>query len=277
MVAGGHVVSTDRLIDDLWDGEPPPKALAGLQVHISNLRRVLEPDRAPRAPARILVSDPPGYAVRLPRECVDLWRFEDLVTAGDTDPSRRYAQLGEALGLWDGTPFGPHADDGWARAEVARLADLRLTAVEGRAAAALDLGRYADALTVLTGLYEEHPDREELFRLTALAQYRLGRQADALQTLRRLRSYLADELGVDPSPPVVELESAILRHDSRLLGRRTGVPASAAPPAPAIRVPTTAETPTARRAELETIDRHADAVMRPRIVGQRCGIGGRHR
>lgn len=276
VVAGGHVVSTDRLIDDLWDGEPPPKALAGLQVHISNLRRVLEPDRAPRAPARILVSDPPGYAVRLPRECVDLWRFEDLVTAGDTDPSRRYAQLGEALGLWDGTPFGPHADDGWARAEVARLADLRLTAVESRAAAALDLGRDADALTVLTGLYEEHPDREELFRLTALAQYRLGRQADALQTLRRLRSYLADELGVDPSPPVVELESAILHHDSRLLGRRPGVPASAAAPAPAIRVPTTAETPKARRAELETIDRHADAVMRTglRIVWVTAEAGG---
>lgn len=277
--AGGHIVSSDRLIDDLWHGEPPPKALAGLQVHISNLRRVLEPGRAPRTPAQILVSDAPGYALRLPREAVDLWRFEDLVGCPESDVGIRHTRLTEALELWQGVPFGPHAEDDWARGEVARLSELRLAATEAIASTALELGRDAEALAALSGLLEVHPDREELFRLTALAQYRLGRQAQALQTLRTLREYLADELGVDPSPPLRELESAILHHDSRI----QRAPASVTAPAPVATTPRRVDPAprrtgpeAARRAELGKVEVHAASTLQSgaRLVWITAEAGG---
>ncbi|MCH5644013.1 BTAD domain-containing putative transcriptional regulator [Gordonia sp. ABSL49_1] len=259
VAANGHVVSTDRLIDDLWNGEPPPKALAGLQVHISNLRRILEPDRAPRTPARILISEAPGYALRLSRSAVDLWQFDDVVASQNDDARERLAQLDAALALWQGEPYGAHAADDWARGEVARLGELHLAAIEQRASAALELGRAADVAATLPSLCGTHPTREELFRLLALAQYRLGRQADALETLRTVRLFLSDELGVDPTPALRDLESAILQHDPNLGGSTTL--ASAAPPSR----PTVLPTPTAsytefagREAELEKLTTHAD-------------------
>ncbi|WP_288049569.1 BTAD domain-containing putative transcriptional regulator, partial [Nocardia sp.] len=187
LAAGGQVVSTDRLIDDLWNGEPPPKALAALQVHVSNLRRILEPDRPPRAPARILVSEQPGYALRLPEHGVDAWEFDALISAdadadAEADPAARYRRLTTALALWRGDPFGAFAAESWAEAEAARLHALRLSAVEYRAAAALELGRADEVAHLLPTECAQHPAREELFRLLALAQYRLGRQADALAT-----------------------------------------------------------------------------------------------
>ncbi|RPA06139.1 BTAD domain-containing putative transcriptional regulator [Gordonia sp. OPL2] len=286
VAADGHVVSTDRLIDDLWNGEPPPKALGGLQVHISNLRRILEPNRPPRTPARILVSEAPGYALRLPRAAVDLWRFEDLISTADGAPDHRYAQLGAALALWQGEPFGPHATDDWARAEVVRCNELYLTAVEQRAAAALALDRAAEVVSTLTGPCERHPAREELFRLVALAQYRLGRQADALQTLRTVREYLADELGVDPSPPVRELEAAILQQDPALRLDTAGVTtptapaATTAPPTAASSAPITAGSVdrelAGRELEIEKLLAHADTVVHTglRVVWITAEAGG---
>lgn len=280
VAADGHVVSTDRLIDDLWNGEPPPKALGGLQVHISNLRRILEPNRPPRTPARILVSEAPGYALRLPREAVDLWRFEDLVSGSAGAPEDRYAQLGEALALWQGEPFGPHAVDDWARAEVVRCHELYLTAAEQRAAAALALGRPAEVVSALTGPCDRHPAREELFRLVALAQYRLGRQADALQTLRTVREYLADELGVDPSPPVRELEAAILQQDPALqLDTPTttlSAPSPVATATPPASQPTVDREHAGRELEMEKLLEHADTVVRTglRVVWITAEAGG---
>ncbi|WP_332839075.1 BTAD domain-containing putative transcriptional regulator [Nocardia bovistercoris] len=217
VAANGRVVSTDRLIDDLWHGEPPPKALAALQVHVSNLRRILEPDRPPRAPARILVSEQPGYAVRVPREAVDAWEFDALL-AVDTaaDPTTRHRRLTAALAMWRGEPFGAYAGEPWAVTEVTRLHALRLSAVERRAAAALETGHPDEVADTLPAECATHPDREELFRLLALAQYRLGRQADALTTLRTVRTYLSDELGVDPTPALRKLESDILAHAPEL-------------------------------------------------------------
>jgi DNA-binding SARP family transcriptional activator len=106
-VAGGHVVSTDRVIDDLWEGEPPPKALASLQVHVSHLRRALEPARGRRAEASVLVSAPPGYALRLPRGSVDAWRFHDLVAQAQDKPDAavRRRLLDEALACWSGPAY----------------------------------------------------------------------------------------------------------------------------------------------------------------------------
>ncbi|MCX2966371.1 AfsR/SARP family transcriptional regulator [Gordonia aquimaris] len=280
--ADGRVVSTDRLIDDLWNGEPPPKALAGLQVHISNLRRILEPQRAPRTPARILVSEPPGYALHLPRDAVDLWRFADLAGTAGPDPAGRYARLGEAQSLWRGDPFGPHAADEWAGPEVARLDELWLHTVEQRAAAALDLGRAAEVVAELPALCETHSTREELFGLLALAQYRLGRQADALRTLRTLREYLADELGVDPSVKIRTLESDILQQDPAL-DAPTATRAPEAPPTVYADPPEVDRSAgpehresAGRESELEKLAEHAETARRTglRIVWITAEAGG---
>ncbi|WP_269821560.1 BTAD domain-containing putative transcriptional regulator [Nocardia yamanashiensis] len=216
--AGGEVVSVDRLIEDLWQGEPPPKASGALQAHISYLRRSLEPERSPRAPARILVSQAPGYALRLPVSSVDAWHFDQLMaTATATaDPAARHRTLDAALALWRGPAYAPYSDTVWSAAEIARLTDLRRTAVEQRAEAALSLGRPDEAAASLRRLVDEYPEREAAVRLLALAQYRLGRQLEALATLRALRATLNTEFGVDPSPPLRDLEAAILAHDPSL-------------------------------------------------------------
>ncbi|MFE5289115.1 BTAD domain-containing putative transcriptional regulator [Nocardia sp. NPDC056611] len=216
--AGGEVVSADRLIEDLWQGEPPPKASGALQAHISYLRRALEPDRPPRAPAGVLVSQTPGYALRLPVSAVDVWQFGHLVSAAATesDPAARHRLLDSALALWRGPAYAAYADAAWSAADIARLTDMRWTAVEQRAEAALALGRPEEAVAALRRLVDEHPEREAAVRLLALAHYRQGRQLEALATLRDLRATLNTEFGIDPSPPVRELEAAILAHDPAL-------------------------------------------------------------
>ncbi|MEU6792477.1 BTAD domain-containing putative transcriptional regulator [Nonomuraea wenchangensis] len=220
-VAGGQVVSTDRFIDDLWRGQPPPKALAALQVYVSNLRRVLEPDRPPRAPARVVVSAPPGYRLRLPDDAVDAWRLPRIVEEAGAALRQgagavAYELLDRALGLWTGAAYEEFADEEWAVPEVERLAELRLLAVEHRAEAALLLGRHAEVVAELRGHVERHPLRESGVRLLALACYRAGGQAEALTVLRRARERLADELGVDPGPELRALEQDILRHAATL-------------------------------------------------------------
>ncbi len=134
-VAGGQVVSTDRLVHDLWgETDVPAKALAVLQVHVSHLRRALEPDRARRAPATVLVSAAPGYALRLPPAAVDAWHFDDLVRrAGGAEPAERHRLLTEALSGWAGPAYAEVADETWALPEVVRLTELRLAAVHSRA------------------------------------------------------------------------------------------------------------------------------------------------
>ncbi|MGQ4619074.1 BTAD domain-containing putative transcriptional regulator [Nocardia sp. R7R-8] len=218
VVAAGAVVSADRLIEDLWQGEPPPKASGALQAHISYLRRALEPHRPPRAPARVVVSQAPGYALRAEPTAVDAWHFERLLATAATrsDLSIRYRSLGTALSLWRGPALAAYADADWAAPEIARLTDLRWTAMEQCADAALRLDRPAEAATTLHRLVDDHPERETAARLLALALYRLGRPLEALATLRRVRNHLATEFGVESSPPLRDLESAILTHDPAL-------------------------------------------------------------
>ncbi|WP_063002039.1 BTAD domain-containing putative transcriptional regulator [Nocardia mikamii] len=212
LVARGEVVPVDRLIDDLWRGEPPPRALGSLQAYISNLRRLLEPDRAPRAPATVLVSRAPGYALRLDTEAVDAWSFgaELDLAARQPDPQRRRRALEQALARWQGPAYGAYAQEAWATAEAARLEELRLSAREQLAEALLDQDEPAMAAAEAEVLTREHPLREEAWRLTALARYRAGRQADALAALRQAREILADELGIDPGPALTRLEADIL-------------------------------------------------------------------
>ncbi|MFI6386176.1 BTAD domain-containing putative transcriptional regulator [Nonomuraea sp. NPDC050540] len=211
VAARGHVVSADRLIDDLWHDRAPAQALASLQAYVSNLRRLLEPGRTPRTPARLLVSAPPGYALRLAGDAVDAWEFERLLDeARSLDGAPARARLERALGLWRGPAYAEAAEAGWALAEVARLEELRQAARELRVAAGLRAGDAAGTVPEAEVLIREAPLREEGWRLHALALWHAGRQGDALATLRRAREVMAGELGLDPGPVLAGLESAIL-------------------------------------------------------------------
>ncbi|GHJ12884.1 BTAD domain-containing putative transcriptional regulator [Micromonospora sp. AKA38] len=221
VAGGGHAVSVDRLVDDLWSADPPPRAQAALQVYVSNLRRALEPDRPSRAPARILVTVAPGYALRLPVTDVDAWRFESRLRAATPAavdrPAAAVADLETALACWDGgTPYAEFAGEPWADRERERLGRLRLNAVEQRAKLLLDLGRPGEVVLDLDPHVREHPLRERAAMLLAVALYRLGRQADALEVLRAVRAVLAEQLGIDPSRELRDLETDLLRQSPRL-------------------------------------------------------------
>ncbi|GAB3151731.1 AfsR/SARP family transcriptional regulator [Microbispora hainanensis] len=216
IVARGRVVPVTRLIDDLWD-EPPAGAAGAVRTFVAALRRALEPARPPRTPARLLVTEGPGYALRAAPDGVDAWRFEQAVTgAADLPPEDALARLEEALGWWRGPAYAEFADQDWACAERSRLGELRLHAVERHAQTRLDSGRAAEAVPDLDAHAAGHPWREEAWRLLALALYRSGRQGDALAVLRRARALLVDELGVDPGPGLRRLETDILRQADHL-------------------------------------------------------------
>ncbi|MEJ2890140.1 BTAD domain-containing putative transcriptional regulator [Actinomycetospora aeridis] len=211
-VAGGEVVPADRLVDDLAGGRPGPNAQASLQVHISHLRRVLEPRRAPRAPSQVLVTAAPGYALRLAQpDLVDARRLAALVDrARGEGPARAADLLREALDVPRGPAYAEFADEPWAHAEAARLDELVLSARERLAAAELALGRHADVVPLLDGHVHAHPLREEGVRLLATALHRGGRSPEALELLRRTRDHLREELGLDPGPALARLETTVL-------------------------------------------------------------------
>ncbi|MEU0282410.1 BTAD domain-containing putative transcriptional regulator [Streptomyces sp. NPDC006195] len=216
IVARRGVVPVSRLVEDLW-ADPPPGAVGAVRTFVAALRRALEPERPPRAPAGLLITSGPGYALRAEPDTVDAWRFERAVAAAATlPPQDALARLEEALGWWRGPAYAEFADAAWARAERSRLAELRLHAVERRAGARLSLGLAAEAVPDLDAHVAEHPWREDAWRLLALALYRTGRQGDALAVLRRARTLLVEQLGVDPGPVLRRLEADILAHADHL-------------------------------------------------------------
>ncbi|MBB5136519.1 DNA-binding SARP family transcriptional activator [Thermocatellispora tengchongensis] len=210
----------DSLLYDLWDDDAAKGAQSGLQVYISRLRRVLEPGRPRGGPNRLLVTVASGYALRATPDQVDALRFEAMVRAAgehmEDDPASARSILAKALDLWRGTPYSDFADQPWAEAEVNRLTELRLVARERHADTGLRLGMPAETVPDLEAMTSEHPLREEGWRLLALGLYRSGRQGDALAALRRARTILSDELGIDPGPALRKLESDILAQDPGL-------------------------------------------------------------
>ena len=203
----GHAVSTATLVADLWES-PPPSASKILQAHISALRKALGADA--------IETRAPGYALHAASS--DLARFEELAERAESggEPSRRADLLKEALGLWRGEPLAEFAREPFAAVAARRLADLRLDALERRIAAELELGRHEQLVRELTALVREEPLRERLRGHLMLALYRSGRQVDALAVYREGRRKLVDELGVEPSRRLQELERAILRQDASL-------------------------------------------------------------
>ncbi|MEU4512680.1 BTAD domain-containing putative transcriptional regulator [Nonomuraea wenchangensis] len=236
LVAGGRAVPVNTLIDELWPGNPPAQALSTIQGYVSRLRRALEPGRAPREEAEVLVSAPPGYALRAGTGQVDAWRFESLVKS-EGPPAQVWADMETALGLWRGPALAEFADLSWAVTEASRLEELRLIAVERRADAGLALGRATSLVADLEAHAAEHPLREEAWRLLAVALYRMGRQGDALAALRRARAVWRDELGLD-------LTAGLKRLEADMLAQRLEEPLPAAPPSAPAEVP--ADAPASR-------------------------------
>ena len=246
----GEVVSTDRLIEDLWGGSAPRSALGSLQNTVSALRGVLGAD--------VVVTQPPGYRLGLGREAVDVHRFDALVrSARGVEPAERAALLRQALELWRGEPLADLSFEPFAAAEIGRLEELRLGAIEDRIDADLALGHHAQLVAELEALVASHALRERLRGQLMVALYRCGRQAEALEVYRAVRLALADELGLDPSPELQELERKVLRQDPELAS--PDFVAQAPPPAERrvvtvlAGVPASEEDPEALSRDLETL------------------------
>jgi predicted ATPase/class 3 adenylate cyclase len=207
LLEAGRVVATDRLIEELWGDELPVDPAAALRNQLSRLRRVLGPAAAD------LVTEAGGYRLRLERPQLDAARFEELlVSARQANGHEALALLDQALGLWRGPALGEFADRPFAQPEAVRLEELRLAAQEQRAERLLGLGRAGDAVVSLGALLAEHPHREGARALLMEGLYRQGRHTEALAAYQSWRCYLAEELGLDPSPALQRLERDILRH-----------------------------------------------------------------
>jgi DNA-binding SARP family transcriptional activator len=210
LLHANEVVSSDRLIDEVWGAEPPESGLTALQVRVSQLRKAL-------LGAGSLETQAPGYVLRVGPDDVDLQRFERLsAEAAAVEPVQAAPLLREALGLWRGPPLAEFAYEAFAQAAIGRLEELRLAALERRVEADLALGRHAELVGELEALVVEHPLRERPRAQMMLALYRSGRQAEALEVYQSTRRALVDGLGIEPTPALQELERAILRQDPAL-------------------------------------------------------------
>ena len=209
----GEVVSTDRLVDALWGERASATAAKTVHVYVSGLRKALGDD--------LLVTRGHGYLLQAGPGRVDRDRFEELAAAGRAaleagDPCTAVERFDAALGLWRGPPLADLAYESFAGAEIGRLGEERLAALEDRIDAKLALGEHARLTGELEGLVRENPLRERLQAQLMLALYRCGRQADALERYQQSRRMLIDQLGIEPGPALKELERAILAQDPSL-------------------------------------------------------------
>ena len=209
LLNAGRVVSTDHLIDALWGESPPKTAATSLQNLVVQLRRLVG--------AETLVTRPPGYLLRVDPDRIDLERFRRQREEARGRPAAERAEvLRGALELWRGAPLGEFRFEAWAETEIARLEDLRLATIEDRLEAELESDRDAELVGELQALLAEHPLRERLRGHLMLALYRSGRQAEALEVYQDARRALVDELGIEPSPTLQQLNGAILRQEASL-------------------------------------------------------------
>jgi DNA-binding SARP family transcriptional activator len=194
-----EVVSQDRLVDALWEDDPPESAQKALHVYLSGLRKLVGKDR--------LETRAPGYLLRVSEGELDLDRFMRL---------REEGRLQEALALWRGPPLADFAHRRFAQAEIAHLEEVRLTCVEERIERDLEAGRHADLVGELEALVRQYPLRERLRGQLMVALYRSGRQAEALDAYRDARRALVEELGIEPGRELRELQQSILNQDQML-------------------------------------------------------------
>lgn len=218
-----EVVSVDRLADVLWGDVPPADPCSVIQVYVSNLRKLLEPERPVAAPPRVLLTMRPGYLLRVEPDRVDALRFDALAAEGRRAlaahaPGQAAGILRQALGLWRGRALADVADHSFFHAHVLRLEEARLGAIADLYDAELALGRHAEAVGELKALVAEYPLRERLRGQLMVALYRSGRQAEALAGYQETRRALVEQMGIDPSPALQDLERAILNQEPTLAG-----------------------------------------------------------
>ena len=236
LLSANDAVSIERLIDALWGETSPASAVNLVQGYVSDLRRILEPDRPPRASGQRLVSSH-GYRLIVSEDECDLMRFDALL--GKAGAARETGDLpaaswllSRALGEWRGAPLLDFTAEQFASVAAPRLQEARLSAVEAAAEVELALGRPDRALSYLPDLSDAHPFRERLAELRILALYRSGRQADALAVYEKVRLGLADELGVDPGPALRKLHLEVLRQEPSLVATAPPVIADVLPALP---------------------------------------------
>jgi DNA-binding SARP family transcriptional activator len=213
LLQANEPVSTERLVEAVWGGRPPPTAAHAVSVYVSKLRKLLGEDAIGRAPT--------GYVLRVAPGRLDLERFERLCREAREqlalgDAARACELLDDALALWRGPALADLELESSAQAAVARLEELRLAAIATRAEAKLALGRAGDVVPELEGVTAENPHDERLCGLRMLALYRAGRQADALAAFQAMRTRLSAELGLEPSESLRDLERRILARDPSL-------------------------------------------------------------
>jgi predicted ATPase/DNA-binding SARP family transcriptional activator len=270
LIHANRVVPAGRLIDDLWEEDPPATAANVLQTMVGQLRRALEPERSPGAASRVLEFVAPGYRLRVGPGDLDVHRFASLLTEGRellrSDPSAAAERLRRALALWRGPALADVAAEPFARAEAARLEERRLVAIEERVEADLALGGHAESVAELEALVEMHPLRERLCGQLMLALYRSGRQAEASGVFHRTRERLADDLGMEPGPELQRLFTQILKQDPEL----AATPPALEPARPATNLPHPLTPLVGRAAEIETV---RGLLSRSRLVTL-TGAGG---
>ncbi len=207
----GQVVSSDSLIDAVWERAAPATAANSLQRQVSYLRDLL-------GAKDTIVARAPGYLLDLDDDGTDVLTAERLIRAGmeASDPLRTVESLRAALRLWRGQPLTDVIALRWFGEQAERLELVRHEAMQALVEARLKLGEHQELIPELERMIAGRPLDERLYRLLMLALYRSGRQAASLERYQQLKRVLADELGIDPSPPLRELETAILRQDAAL-------------------------------------------------------------
>ena len=225
LLHANEVVSTARLVDELWGERPPATAEQLVQGYVHALRKQLGADA--------LVTQAPGYRLRVAPHSLDLLEFQRLIAEARAAELEEAVELRRrALALWHGAPLADVSFEGPARHESGRLSELRLETQLERIEAELELGHHAALIGELESLVGAHPYQERLHAQLILALYRSGRQAEALQAYQAVRKVLSDELGLQPGQALRELEAAILRQDEALTFDRRPTPMPAVPPEP---------------------------------------------
>jgi DNA-binding SARP family transcriptional activator/DNA-binding beta-propeller fold protein YncE len=278
LLHANEVVSRERLIEELFGDDASTTSANALQVGISRLRGQLANGGASNGDGGVVVTQPPGYVLRIDPEQLDVTRFERLLTQGrsalaEGDAVSAAATLREALALWRGPALADLAPLEFARPEIRRLEELRLGAVMDRIEADLALGRAAEVIPELEALVEANPLQERLRGQLMLALYRAGRQADALAVYRQTRELLNDELGLEPSKALQELERSILRQEHSL-DAEVGSPVTAARVADERGTEPGGRAPRSRRRRLLVIALAA-GVVAAAVAGVRLMNGGR--
>lgn len=220
LLHANEAVPLDRLVDELWSDSPPRTAAQIVRIYVSQLRKLLEPERVAGAEPEILITHGAGYELRLQPEQLDLNRFERLHDEGrrrlEANDPTALGYLRGALALWRGPPLSDFTFEPFAQGEIARLEDRRLNALQDRIDADLARGAHDDVVPELESLVDRHPLRERLRAQLMLALYRSGRQAEALAAYQAARTFLQDELGIEPGTALKELEGMVLRQDPSL-------------------------------------------------------------